>query len=560
MPSIADYQSEIDRANSYKNQPNSNDVALDSILEDLTGGLSQKIQTTNQIINYEIPNAKDKEQWLAGGELRHSTFAGGYNFSPTKEPSYKNKRSNIDENGAMLSGNFMFLNAGFGAVNYLVNGGLLDLMVDFDKSEVVVYRYEATATNSVSGEVLSYRSGDSSDFSFASPEQSFDTLQTLAIFDNQFSQTPITFAISVINMVTNEELSLSETIAAGIVGTAISTFKGQAITATAKALGITSLGIKSLGLLSVLSEVFDEAVEMAFGSDSSFGFGGDIQGTNEFGDGLFSAPISVQKGLTDVFNEVMSLGKAHTDTFNPSYTGHALTDSTGNTVGFSSISGSFTGQNGMGGFSDAFGNTVSSISDAISSNTFGELSDSMGGFQGGLSSSDTASLGHSNDTNGLGAGLEGINTGGLASIGDDNNGTNSDGEGDSDGEGGSFIATAMDKALGTGTVKIYEDFRDNYILHKKGGKALMQKYYILSPKIVKNIDLLENSEEVYQWIYNKYLSLGVMLIKKKRYKLAFEGYSQLIRRLYAVFIRKNKSYKNKELIDIVTKNKQRIII
>ncbi|MCK5111059.1 MAG: hypothetical protein KAQ94_06015 [Arcobacteraceae bacterium] len=524
-------------------------------LSSLEQSLQRRTSQIVQVVNIDIPNAKDKNEWYAGGTLRNESFSGGVNFSPTDIPSYDNKQQTFSMSRSLLNGNFLFLNGGFALVDSLVKGGMLDLLQRINDTNILRLEYTTTITNTITGQSVStngfFNISDGGDNAIDNIGIETNTHpasleETKAAFDTQFSMfhmNPLSITFTMIETITQQEVTISKTLSSALMGTVFGTMKGVLSQSVVSALSITNVAM-SLAVGFVVGLAFDEAMEVAMGLDTTFGFGGDIQGTNSMGNGMFSSDISMSKGISDVLSEVFSFGMANTDTFNPSSTGLSLTDAMGNNIGFSSMSGSFTGMNGVGGFTDSFGNSISGISDAVNSNSFGQLSDSTGGFQSGLGNSQ--GLGFNNDTNGLGAGLEGVNTGGLSSIGDANNGADTGGD-------GSFIATAMDKALGTDTVKIYEDYRDNYVLHTKGGKTLMQKYYILSPRIVKEIDLLSNNKEIYQWIYDEYLSVGVELIKAKEYELAFDGYSQLVRTLYAMFVKKDKKYKNQKLLNIVTK-------
>ena len=70
-----------------------------------------------------------------------------------------------------------------------------------------------------------------------------------------------------------------------------------------KALGLQS-GFATLGLSMALGSVLDEAFEVASGLDISFGFGGDIAGFNEIGQGIYEAPLSFWEGVKSMFGGV----------------------------------------------------------------------------------------------------------------------------------------------------------------------------------------------------------------------------------------------------------------
>lgn len=68
----------------------------------------------------------------------------------------------------------------------------------------------------------------------------------------------------------------------------------------AKTIGLQA-GFATLGLGMVIGSILDEAFEVASGLDISFGFGGDIAGFNEIGQGIYEAPLSFWDGMKSIF-------------------------------------------------------------------------------------------------------------------------------------------------------------------------------------------------------------------------------------------------------------------
>ena len=68
----------------------------------------------------------------------------------------------------------------------------------------------------------------------------------------------------------------------------------------ANAVGLQA-GFATLGLGMVIGSILDEAFEVASGPDISFGFGGDIAGFNEIGQGIYEAPLSFWDGMKSMF-------------------------------------------------------------------------------------------------------------------------------------------------------------------------------------------------------------------------------------------------------------------
>ena len=71
----------------------------------------------------------------------------------------------------------------------------------------------------------------------------------------------------------------------------------------ANAVGLQA-GFATLGLGMVIGSILDEAFEVASGLDISFGFGGDIAGFNEIGQGIYEAPLSFWDGMKSMFGGV----------------------------------------------------------------------------------------------------------------------------------------------------------------------------------------------------------------------------------------------------------------
>lgn len=71
----------------------------------------------------------------------------------------------------------------------------------------------------------------------------------------------------------------------------------------ANAIGLQA-GFATLGLGMVIGSILDEAFEVANGLDISFGFGGDIAGFNEIGQGIYEAPLSFWEGVKSMFGGV----------------------------------------------------------------------------------------------------------------------------------------------------------------------------------------------------------------------------------------------------------------
>ncbi len=238
------------------------------------------------VFDTEIPNYKDPDQWLAGGNLRNDTFAGGNGYSPTATPSLDNKEHSTDNNGMMLSEPLSLLNNGFNNVNYLVNGGLLDLMHENEMRNVQVISW-TISLSSMAGVMLGYATGEHS-FNNSDGDIHNDSEQTTNdindIFENRFSvsQDPVSISISILNSLTGDGMTIEKTLQAGIVGTVMSGISNAITGVVTEMLGVKTIGVY-LSTSLFVNVVFSELVQMALGLDTHFGFGGSFVGTSKDG-------------------------------------------------------------------------------------------------------------------------------------------------------------------------------------------------------------------------------------------------------------------------------------
>lgn len=338
------------------------DDYTDTIDDDLTKDYLRLVDK----ISYEIPNSKDNNQWIAGGYLRNDTYAGGGAFSPTSIPAVKLEKSYFDQSSAMLNGNFEFLNVGFGIVQSMLYGGMLDLMMDLKQSETIVrtVSYTIAITDTVTGEVLAYRVGESSfggdggnSFSdYSTPTESFDALETKAMWDAKFDvpqtmfENPVSLAFTAYDLFSAKEFSFSQNIGRGLLGTTFAVFSNAITTQMAGALGITGIA-PSLAFATFAKSVLGELAEMALGIDNSFGFGGELQ-ENTYGK---NGTLGFEEG----YNLDQSLGHISKATGLLEYNYDVkVKDKSGNVIG----SNSYYGYDGT---SDSYGVDVTTNYDAL---------------------------------------------------------------------------------------------------------------------------------------------------------------------------------------------------
>ena len=74
---------------------------------------------------------------------------------------------------------------------------------------------------------------------------------------------------------------------------------------------------------------------------------------------------------------------------------------------------------------------------------------------------------------------------------------------------GCFITTAVCESLGRADdcyeLTMFRQFRDTWFRNQDDGESLIQEYYAIAPRIVSNINQLNNAKEIYRNIWTKYL-------------------------------------------------------
>lgn len=250
-----------------------------------------------------LPNFKDKNQWLPGGELRNATLPGGSLWGTDKVPVLDNEKPNgTGFSTALLSGNILsMLNSGFTSVHNSVFGGVLDLMADYDIRHTVVMSYkirmlmsDGTSYSVQTGTItIDGREGNgahnSSDNSLASGISAsladVKAAYGMRISIQSIMANPVGFAIDIISAAYSGTLDLSNpgALAGGIViGTVQQTMTTQLTRAVINAFGIVDIGVAN-GVSVLIGGLISELSEMALGLDDQFGYGGTLVGIDATG-------------------------------------------------------------------------------------------------------------------------------------------------------------------------------------------------------------------------------------------------------------------------------------
>jgi hypothetical protein len=486
---IENLNSIADRANSttnrelfqrLKNQYDSEKAVYDSNVAKYNEaaeryGRYRTVKSVSTVL-VDVPSVKDRNENLAGGYFGlFAGLAGSPLYSSTAMPNMRIGKPFADKTAFMLDGSMLtFLDWGFGEIMNMMQAGQLDLLFDEDIPETRVIRITVEVTDRFGNIRTIYRDinlsdGDSSSTSIsvngqtASLSELNDTMnsrmdaaeQTVAGIAAFSGLGPIGSVISVAayDIATGQAVRAGQLIGRTAINQAINVFSSQITRGITNSFNITSI-TQTMAIGFVVTEVLTEAFEVLTGLDNNFGFGGELVGFDDQGNGLYSAPSSFTQVASDTLAEIAGFFTGvnpNTATYNPDIVNTPVTNQAGNTVGFQTTSGVFTGLNGARGtgLTDFYGNTVSDISGAINTVTRGTLSDAIGAF-GRDSAGSVSAIGNTNTNNGLGAGLEGINTGGLTSIGDRAGPPGTVNEG---ADNSKIVCTAMNNKYGFGSFR-----------------------------------------------------------------------------------------------------------
>lgn len=95
-----------------------------------------------------------------------------------------------------------------------------------------------------------------------------------------------------------------------------------------------------------------------------------------------------------------------------------------------------------------------------------------------------------------------------------------------------FITTAVCESQGKPDdcyeLSLFRSFRDEYLLKRPDGEAMVHEYYDVAPTIVKHIGRKENASQIYDGIWQQYLSPCVRLIEADRREECTALYRQMV--------------------------------
>ena len=94
-------------------------------------------------------------------------------------------------------------------------------------------------------------------------------------------------------------------------------------------------------------------------------------------------------------------------------------------------------------------------------------------------------------------------------------------------EGGCFVTTACVESRGLPNdcpeLSCMRKFRDGYVAELPNGRELIEAYYTLAPRIVEAIDLSPERQEIYNELYERWLSSSLRLIAAGKHEKAFDN-------------------------------------
>jgi hypothetical protein len=279
----------------------------------------------------EIANPKDRAYWLAGGELRNSTLAGGSMFDVLAIPAIYNLPRSSSQAVSMNSGTILeYLNTSYmGVLDTISGSGFLDLMNDYTLRSTVMLYYSLTITTT-DGSVFtktnyissssggdnggSDNNGNTSNLS-STPSAPADLEAAQKAMNSQFdlmrlaiSQDIVSIGFLGFDIATGKIESFEVGLAGGLIGSINSIATREITGALANALGTTSIaGVLGIGV--VVGAVLGELMEMAMGLDSQFGYGGEFIGYDATGKAHYAEVPGgfVERtvtGIKDMFGEL----------------------------------------------------------------------------------------------------------------------------------------------------------------------------------------------------------------------------------------------------------------
>lgn len=103
-----------------------------------------------------------------------------------------------------------------------------------------------------------------------------------------------------------------------------------------------------------------------------------------------------------------------------------------------------------------------------------------------------------------------------------------------------YITTAVCRNLGKEDdcyeLELLREYRDQYLMNQEDGKELVENYYDIAPTLVNRIDKKQDANQIYQGIWETYLSPCIELIEQNKMEECREVYSDMVYSLKNTYI------------------------
>ena len=107
---------------------------------------------------------------------------------------------------------------------------------------------------------------------------------------------------------------------------------------------------------------------------------------------------------------------------------------------------------------------------------------------------------------------------------------------------GCFITSACVRTMGLPddceALRVFREFRDNYLKSRPGGEEIIAEYYALAPQIVKAIDHSPDAGQVYSHLFADLVEPVLTLILAGQFEQAISQYRSHVERLRAAYLAK----------------------
>lgn len=80
------------------------------------------------------------------------------------------------------------------------------------------------------------------------------------------------------------------------------------------------------------------------------------------------------------------------------------------------------------------------------------------------------------------------------------------------------------------------DYRDNYLMNTEAGREIVEEYYNIAPGLVMMINMQNDADNIYQNIYEEYLTPCIKYIEEEKNEECRDLYMQMVRSLQKKYL------------------------